>query len=119
MLVYLREPMGYTELEGHRVYVRKYSYGSFGSTNIPVIIYKKYKDILEDAQYTQDWLEKKFNNKFPNISFDVNDLYKMNFKTMIDLAILMGVKCKSSAKKKASIIERHALRKSIIYFLNT
>ena len=110
--------MGYTEIDGYRIYGRKYSYGSFGSTDLPVAIYKKNKNILEDAKYTKDWLEVKFNKTFPRIAFTIDDLYKMDFIAMVAIARLVGVKYAGGIRKKPTIKERHAVRKSIIAFLN-
>jgi hypothetical protein len=119
MLVYLKEPMGYTQLDEYRVYGRRFAYGSFGSVDLPIDLYKKHRDILEDARYTKKWLENKFDKEFPNMSFTIGDLYRMDFKSMVKLAKLVGVKYVGSGKKTPTTKERHALRKSIITFLNS
>ena len=118
MLVYLKEPMGYTELDGYRVYGCKYAYGSFGSTDLPMAIYKKYKDRLEHAQYTTEWLEKKFNRPFPKLAFTIDSLYKMDFLVLVEIAKLVGIDYRVRAKKNPTVIERNALRRSVISFLN-
>lgn len=119
MLVFLREPMGYTQLDGHRVYGRKYAYGSFGPTDLPTDLYKKHKDILEDAKYTKVWLDNKFKQNFPDIAFTASDLYRMDFEAMVDIARKMGIKYVWTTNKKPTTKERHALRRSIIAFLNS
>lgn len=119
VLVYLKEEMGYTQIEGYRVYGKKYAYGSFGPVDLPADLYKKNKAILEDAKYTREWLEEKFNKKFPAIAFTVDDLYKMKFSAMVEIAKLMGIKYAGVTGKNPTVRERHALRKSIISFLNS
>lgn len=119
MLVYLKEPMGYTQLDGYRVYGRKYAYGSFGSTDLPVATYKKYKEILEDAPYTQGWLESKFNKSFDGYCFRIRDLYSMSFEDMIKLARLVGINYVERGRHEPTVKERNALRKSIVAFLNS
>lgn len=118
MLVYLKEPMGYTQIDGYRIYGTKYAYGSFGPTDVPADLHRKHADILIDAKYTKQWLEEKFNKQFPSISFTVNDLYKMDFQAMVEIARLVGVKYAGTINKKPTTRERHALRKSIVSFLN-
>lgn len=118
MLVYFKEPMSYTIIEGYRVYGRKYAFGSFGSTDLPSNIYKENKSALEDAEYTSQWLERKFKRTFPPICFTINGLYEMEDDRLIQLANLVGVKCVYSKTQQLTIKQRHALRKSIIYFLN-
>lgn len=119
MLVYLKEPMGYTQISEYRIYGKKYAYGSFGPTNIPYDLYKANYDILEDAHYTKRWLDSKFKREFPHISFTIQDLYKMDFSLMVEIAKLVGVKYTGSLKKEPTTSEKHALRKSIISFLNS
>lgn len=118
MLVFLKEPMAYTTIDGYRIYGRKYSYGSFGSTDIPFDTYKKHRSIFEDAEYTEEWLESKFNKKFPPISFTIKELSKMGFTRIISIARLMGINYIWDGKRKPTVSERHAIRKSIISFLN-
>ena len=72
MLVYLKNSMSYTVINDQRVYGRKFAYGSFGPANIPVNIYKEKRDILEEAEYTKEWLDNRFNYEFPNISFKLS-----------------------------------------------
>jgi hypothetical protein len=119
MLVYLKEPMGYTQIDNYRIYGRKYAYGSFGAVDLPAKLYKKHKNILENAKYTKEWLEEKFNKTFPKMSFTIDDLYRMEFSAMLKIARLVGIDYIWASKKKPTIKERHALRKSIIAFLNS
>lgn len=116
MLVYLKSPMGYTTLDGIRVYGKYYNYGSFGPSDIPFQTYKRHKDILEDAVYTKEWLESKFKKEFPDISFTVQDIFGLDSKTLISLARLVGVNYTSN--KELTINERYSLRKSLISFLD-
>lgn len=118
MLVYFKEPMGYTVVDRYRIYGRKYAYGSFGSTDLPVDVYKEYRELLEDAEYTAGWLEKKFKKPFPPISFTIVSLYNMEDERLIQLASLIGIKSNYAKTHDLTIKQRHALRKSIIFFLN-
>lgn len=118
MLVYFKEPMGYTVVDRFRIYGRKYAYGSFGSTDLPVDVYHEYRGLLEDAEYTTDWLEKKFKRQFPPISFTILHLYEMEDNRLIQLAGLVGVRSTYGKSQELTIKQRHALRKSIINFLN-
>jgi hypothetical protein len=116
MLVYHKMPMGYAQLDGYRVYGRKYSMGSFGPTDLPREVYKKHKLVLEDAVYTQSWLEKRFKKSFPLVSFDVSldvddDILKI-------IAELVGIKTTYGKRHELSVSERNAVRRSIILQLS-
>lgn len=120
MLVYLREPMGYTQLEGKRIYGRKYAYGSFGPADIPYKTYKANKGILIEADYTPEWLENKFGVEFPRVTFKVSDFSKMDFRLMADIANRMGVKYVwSASSKNPTLKQRNALKRSIVSFLDS
>lgn len=118
MLVYFKEPMSYLNIDGYKIYGKKYAYGSFGSTDIPIELYKKHEHVLIDAEYTARWLETRFGKKFPPISFTIKDLYSMEDSKLVDIAKLVGVKYHYRKSNELSIKERHALRKSIISYLN-
>lgn len=92
MLVYLKQPMYHTTIDGYRVYGRKYAYGSFGATNIPINVYKQNIDILEEASYHWKWLEEKFVKEFPKISLDMSNIYYLDIKVLIKIAHLIGIK---------------------------
>lgn len=119
MLVYFKEPMSYTIIDGYRIYGRRYAFGTFGSTDVPESIYRENRAALIDAEYTNQWLERKFKRPFPPISFTINNLYEMEDERLIKLATLVGVKCVYPKTHELTVKQRHALRKSIIYFLNT
>lgn len=118
MLVYFKEPMSYTIIDGYRIYGRRYAFGTFGSTDVPESIYRENRAALIDAEYTNQWLERKFKRHFPPISFTINNLYEMEDERLIKLATLVGVKCVYPKTHELTVKQRHALRKSIIYFLN-
>lgn len=118
MLVYFKEPMSFVELEGYRIYGRKYAYGSFGSTDIPLELYNSHRHLFLDAEYSPQWLERRFGRKFPQITFTAQDLYNMEDAKLAELAIALGVKYYYRKTAELSIKERHALRKSIITFLH-
>lgn len=111
MLVFLKEDMGYIKLGNYRIYGKKYSYGRMGPTDIPYDIYKEYNNILECAEYTKEWLDKKFNTEFPDISFLLKDLKKIDTDTLIQIANCVGIKYIKSRWMKPN--EIRALCRSI------
>jgi hypothetical protein len=118
MLVYFKEPMCFIELDGYRIYGRKYAYGTFGSTDIPLELYNEKRHLFVDAEYTPQWLERRFGKKFPPITFTAQDLYSLEDARLAELAITLGVQYHYRKSVELSTRERHALRKSIISFLN-
>lgn len=111
MLVYLKGDMAYSKIGEQRVYGRKFSMGRMGPTNISYELYKKNKYKLIEAQYTQEWLENKFNRNFPPISFYLNDLDRMSIELLIEIANCVGIDyIKSRWVRKQ---EQRALSRSI------
>jgi hypothetical protein len=116
MLVYLKKEMGHCKIDKYRIYGKKYAYGTFGSTDIPPEMYKKNKDILEEAEYTRVWLENKFDAIFPDVTFRMSDLYKMDFNSLVSIIRSMGVDYIMSARPTQK--EKRALCRSIKKFLS-
>jgi hypothetical protein len=112
MLVYHSNPLGYLQIEGYRIYGKKYAYGSFGPTDIPRDLYKKHKDILVDAVYTKEWLDRKFSKNFPAISFDIS--FNISDADLKTIAELVGIKVSYGKRHELTTIERNALRRSIL-----
>lgn len=112
MLVYHIRPMGYTEIEGRRIYGKYFSYGSFGPTDVPRSFYKKHKDKLEEAEYTTVWLEEKFNMKFPDVRFKITEMYKLDFNKLVEVAQKIGIDYIPGRKPTDS--QKRALRRSVI-----
>lgn len=117
MLVYLKEKRGCTQIEGFRIYGKYYSFGSFGSTDVPIEIYKKNKNILLDAPYTKEWLDKKFKSNFPIVNFTIQDIKHMSNKNLVIIAKAMDIKFTGN-HKGICLQERNAIKKAIIYALN-
>lgn len=111
MLVYLKEPMGYTQIDGFRVYGEKFAYGSFGSKDVPLSTYKKYEDILEEAEYTQEWLENRYGVEFPPISFKLSEIKKINMDVLSEIAQCVGIDYIKSYRP--TLKEKNALCKAI------
>jgi hypothetical protein len=110
MLVYLKEPMGYSTIEGKRVYGRYYSYGSFGPTDIPRKVYFKHRDVLEEVKVTGDWLSKKTGKVFPSVSFRTTRMSDdLDLETTIEIAELLGIKYIRTKKT-----DRAALHRAIV-----
>lgn len=117
MLVYLKQPLGYTSIEDKRVYGKCYAYGAFGPTNISIKSYKEYENILVEAEYTKDWLDKNFNKNFPDVSFKLSELNKLDYKTLSTVAKLIGIKYHKE-RRKPGRAEMMALRRSVASVLN-
>lgn len=112
MLVYLKSPMGYTQIGPYRIYGRKFAHGIFGHTNVPKKIYDKNKDILDEADYSQEWLEEKFGNVFPDISFKLSKLHSLTNKQLIDIARGIGINY-INKNNKLNRKERYGICRSI------
>lgn len=117
MLVYLKQPMGYTSVDNKRVYGKCYAYGAFGPTNISMEAYAEHKNILIEAEYTKDWLDKKYNEDFPDTTFKLSELNKIDYATLSKIANLVGIKHHKS-RRKPTTSELIALRRSVAAALN-
>jgi hypothetical protein len=113
VLVYLKEPMAASSIDGKRIYGENFAYGRFGPTDIPKKLYAKNKDILKEAPYTSRWLEEKFGTKFPDINFTPSRLRDISFKKTVELAKCLGINYIGNVDK-ANPQERRALRIAII-----
>ena len=111
VLVYLKESMGCSTINGHRVYGRFYAYGSFGPTSLSRKVFLKHKEILEEAEISKEWLRSKTGKEFPT-GFKISELYNFDFDTTINIAKLLGINYIKS--KKPTSAEQSALRKSIM-----
>lgn len=109
--------MAHTLIDGKRVYGRRYAYGSMGPTNISINSYKLYKNILEEAEYTKSWLDNKYNKNFPDISFKLSKINKIDYSTLVKVANLIGIKYYKSHIKptRGQLI---VLRRSVATILN-
>jgi hypothetical protein len=116
MLVYLKNAMSYTVLDGKRIYGKKFAYGSFGPTDINIDTYMEKRDILEEAEYTKRWLDNKFNTNLPNVSFKLSELYNIDIKILSKIALCIGIKY--FKPRKVSIEEKKALCRAIKKILN-
>jgi hypothetical protein len=115
MLVYLKEPMGYSMICGRRVYGECYAYGKFGSTVIPRSVYFANKERLEEAEITGEWLRSKTGCDFPAVSFRTTELGKLGFDLIIGIARGLGIKY--IRKKKITTEEKKALNRAIVHFI--
>lgn len=112
VLVYAKNPMGYMSLGPHRIYGKYFNYGRFGPSDIPRQMYKENKDILTEAEYTTEWLEEKFDKKFPQVSFKISEFYKVDIDTLIEIALLVGIKYRRP--RAITDLEIRALRRVVI-----
>jgi hypothetical protein len=114
MLVYHREPMGYTCIEGKRIYGKYFAGGRFGPSVVTRATYLKFKGLLEEFTFTSDWLSRKYDKEFPPVSFTPYTFWTVDFKTVIDIARLIGIDYKSKGNREYSDIEKRALRRSVL-----
>lgn len=111
MLVRLKEPMGYSTIEGHRVYGKCYSYGSFGPTSIPKKVYFKYRDILEEVEITGKWLSEKTGKQFPSVKFFITRMSTLNLETTIEIATLLGIKFIKTKEPNQAALSRAVVKR--------
>jgi hypothetical protein len=116
MLVYLKEPMGYTSIGPYRIYGKRFSNGAFGASIVPKELFQEHKDILEEAEYTKDWLEEKFGRTFPDISFRISELSKLEMPELIGIAHGLGIDFKK--KKSYTLQDKNGLKRSITNMLS-
>jgi len=114
MFVYLKEPMGCTTLDGKTLCGKYYARGSFGPTSVTRDFFHKNKDRLEEFEFTSEWLSRKFSKQFPAVSFTPTTFWLIDFKTVIDIARLVGIDYVSKGNREYSDIEKRALRRSIL-----
>lgn len=114
MLVYARQPMGYTSICGKRVYGEYFSYGRFGTTEILHDVFRKYKEILVEAPITSDWLSVRFDTEFPEVSFTYEKMHEqVSFDVLVEVAKGIGIQYIKGGRKPTKI-EKRALRRAII-----
>lgn len=113
MLVYAKEPMGYTTVDGKRVYGENFNYGRFGPTEISYESFRRYRDVLKEVPMTAAWLATRFGVPFPDICLSFVDTFQhMTFDELVDVAKLIGLRYVKS--RKPSKAEKRALRRSVI-----
>lgn len=115
MLVYLKEPMGYTRIGPYRIYGRKFCNGAFGCAEVPRDLFTNHKHVLEEAEYTQEWLEERFGREFPPFAFRTSELSKFEMAELIGIAHGLGVAFKK--KKTYTLQDKNALKRSILAIL--
>lgn len=112
MLVYHRDSMGYTSIGDTRVYGEYYCYGSFGAAEILYKDYCRNKENLIEVPITGEWLSSKFGKTFPSCKFKYTEMRKLNFDTVIEIAILLGIDYKKS--RHPTDKDKTALKKAVM-----
>jgi len=113
MLVYLKEPMGYTTVGKYRVYGRYFDYGRYGPTDIPISLYRENRDVLEDATYTPEIVKEMFSVDIPAVSFRISMMHLVDFDILVEIACAFGIDY-HVGRNKPSTSEKMALRRSVI-----
>lgn len=111
MLVYHIDSMGYTSIEGRRIYGRFFNYGRFGPTEISYDVFRKNRALLEEEYITDEWLNKRFGANFPSVNLKLTEMWKIDFKLLIRIANLLGIKY--TKPRHPTITEKNALRRAI------
>lgn len=118
MLVRTKEPMGYTTIDGKRVYGEGFSYGRFAPTEITYKLYREYKEVLKEVPITGEWLSERFGGKFPDVSLTYENTYEnITFDELIDVARNLGVNYIKSARPTRN--EKRALRRTVISIIDS
>lgn len=92
MLVYHKDPLGYTEIEGKRIYGRKFAYGKMPPAEISFAKYKENASCLETIPYTNTYLSRRFGGAFPPVEFHhVWDLLGLSWPNIVELAKAIGI----------------------------
>jgi len=112
MLVYHTEPMGYTSIDGCRVYGEYFSYGRFGPTEVTYEQFCKYRPILREFPITGQWLSQKFGKKFPECSFKYTEMRRLDFDKLIEIARLLGIDYRKPRHPTGA--EKRALKSAVI-----
>jgi hypothetical protein len=112
MLVYHIDPMGYTTIDGKRIYGECFNYGAFGPAEITYKQFSKNKKILKEQPVTDSWLEKKFGKKFPSIQFKITEMWRVDFEKLIDIARLIGIDYRKP--RHPTSMDKRALRKAVL-----
>lgn len=113
MLVYHKEPMGYTSIGDKRIYGEYFNYGRFGPTDIPRSVFRKNKELLEEAEYNGEILGKMFGAEFPTVKFKLSEFWRVDFEVLIEIAKALGIKYLKN-RKALTNIERRALRRGVL-----
>jgi len=114
VLVYLKESMGRTELDGYVVCGEYYNYGRLGPANIPRQVYMKNKNVLLQVPITGEWLSKRFNKEFPTVRFTVEEMYRINWPTLVHIGRLMGIEYIGNERSQPSELHGRAMRRNIL-----
>jgi len=114
MLVYLKEQMGRTEINGHAICGKYYNYGRGGPANISRQLYLKHREVLIEVPITSEWLSEKFGKEFPPIKFTIEEMYRIKWRTLVSIARLMGIEYVGNSNKEPSNLHTRALRLSVI-----
>jgi hypothetical protein len=117
MLVYSKQPMGYTSVGDKRVYGKSFAYGRFGPTEITYKEYMKNRDYLVQHPVTSAWLSSKFDKAFPEAEFTYENMHDdVSFETLVEIANLLEIKYVK--KGKPTIAEKRSLRRAIIFTID-
>ncbi len=117
MLVRTKEPMGYTAIDGKRIYGEGFCYGRFAPTEMSYELFREYRDVLKEVPITTEWLVKRFDTEFPDIILTYENTYEnITFDDLISVAKVLGLEYIKSSKPTKS--EKRALRRSIISIID-
>lgn len=106
MLVYCKDYLGYSSINGKLVYGRGYNRGRFGPTEISYAEYLQNANSIEKIPYTKQYLDKKHKKNFPHAEFYTwHDLKKYGLEILTDFATLLDIDWKNRRSLSESDIE--------------
>jgi hypothetical protein len=116
MLVYCRNPLGYTTIDGKRIYGRRFARGSMPPVNLSSIPYWHSRAGLEAVPYTKTWLDAQYGTDFPNVSFvGGRDLMELPCPILIQIVRALGVQYRNT--KNSFEDEKPGLVETIVRLL--
>jgi len=113
MLVYLKEPMGITTIDGVFLTGEYYNYGRHKPANVSTKFYARHKDVLREIPITKEWLEKHFGPNPPVEKFLGSEIFRLSMPEVIKLAQYMGIKYRGKLTHNIDFDHRKALYTAI------
>lgn len=109
MLVYLKESMGYSDIDGRRIYGEYFARGAFGPTVVSRSFYYKNSNRLVEATIDSRWIKEKTGGTI-SFRFKSREINELSWDRMIELAKAIGIDYIGGRSNE----ERKGLKRAII-----
>jgi len=111
MLVWYYIPGGISDIPELNLRVYGYSF-VHPPAEVSYAVYNKYRKTLVLAPYTGEWLSRKYNADFGDISFTYNEIKRLPYDVLFDIAKKMGLWDKPGRPKHKALamLIRRSLR---------